>query len=197
MVRKSIQISCYVVFPMMIGLACVAGPLINLLLTDKWSTAVPIVQIFAFAYMCQPIQTISAQAIKALGNSKKILQLEIIRKAIELSLLIISLPFGITTIAFSSMIAGVLSCIISMRPNKRLFNYKYREQLKDIGIPFLLSICMGGIVFIIGIGINSYLIKICVQVLVGIGVYLGISIISKNSIYVYLRSCLTEIRKKG
>lgn len=197
MVRKSIQISCYVVFPMMIGLACVAEPLINLLLTDKWSMVVPIVRVFAFAYMCQPIQTISAQAIKALGNSKKILQLEIIRKAIELSLLIISLPFGITTIAFSSMIAGVLSCIISMHPNKRLFNYKYREQLKDIGIPFLLSICMGGIVFIIGIGINSYLIKICVQVLVGIGLYLGISIISKNSIYVYLLSCLTELRKKS
>lgn len=194
MVRKSIQISCYVVFPMMIGLVCVAKPLIQILLTDKWAMAIPIVQIFAFTYMCQPIQTISAQAIKAIGNSKKILQLEMIRKTIELSLLIISLPFGINVIALSSMVSGILSCIISVQPNRKLLGYNYKEQLYDIGIPFLFSICMGVIVWWIGVFIKCNIIKICIQVILGTGIYLGLSIISRNKIFLYLFSCLKEFK---
>ena len=49
-IRKSISISSYIVFPMMIGLAVVAEPMISLLLTDKWLFCVPYLRMFCLFY---------------------------------------------------------------------------------------------------------------------------------------------------
>ena len=69
MVRRSILSSSFIVFPLMVGLAVVAEPLVKLLLTDKWLPAVPFMQIFCASYIFWPIHTTNLQAINALGRS--------------------------------------------------------------------------------------------------------------------------------
>jgi O-antigen/teichoic acid export membrane protein len=46
MVRRSIGICSFILFPMMVGLAIIAEPLVRILLTDKWLPCVPFLQIF-------------------------------------------------------------------------------------------------------------------------------------------------------
>jgi O-antigen/teichoic acid export membrane protein len=57
MMRRTVMVSSYLVFPLMAGLALVARPMVSLLLTDKWLPAVPFLWIcaadFAF-YRCTP-----------------------------------------------------------------------------------------------------------------------------------------------
>ena len=49
--RKSVRVSSYVAYPMLVGLALVATPFIRLLLTEKWIDTVPYLQIFCFFNM--------------------------------------------------------------------------------------------------------------------------------------------------
>lgn len=79
----------------MIGLAVAAKPLVSILLTDKWLPAVPLMQLLCFSYMLWPIHTINLQAINALGRSDIFLKLEVIKKIVGVTVLIISIPFGI------------------------------------------------------------------------------------------------------
>lgn len=79
MVSKTVRISSLLLFPMMVGLAAVAEPLVSLLLTDKWLECVPYLQIFAIGYLFQAIQLAIIQAIKAIGDSGTPLKLEIIK----------------------------------------------------------------------------------------------------------------------
>ena len=77
LVRKSIRLSSYVIFPALIALCVVAHPLIELILTEKWLPAVPYIWIFSIAYMIFIVQVSSMEAVKALGHSGFSLKFEI------------------------------------------------------------------------------------------------------------------------
>jgi len=46
MMRRAIVTSSFLIFPMMVGMAVVAEPLVKIVLTEKWLPAVPFLQIF-------------------------------------------------------------------------------------------------------------------------------------------------------
>ena len=78
MTRRAIRVSSYVMWPVMMGLAACAEPLIRVLITDKWMFAVPYLRIFCITYAFYPIHTANLNAIKAVGRSDIFLKLEII-----------------------------------------------------------------------------------------------------------------------
>lgn len=81
--KRAMKTTSYIIFPLMIGLFVVAEPLIDVLLTNKWSFCVPFIQCSCIYYMCQPIQTTNWQIIKAVGRSDLCLKLEVVKKLLE------------------------------------------------------------------------------------------------------------------
>ncbi|MGA4516235.1 lipopolysaccharide biosynthesis protein [Solibacillus silvestris] len=186
MVRRSIVTSSFIIFPMMVGLAVIAEPLVGLLLTDKWLPAVPFLQIFCAVYALWPIHTVNLQAINALGRSDIFLKLEIIKSIIGLVILVISLQFGIYMMAFGVFVSGVISAFINAYPNLKLLNYSIQEQLKDLIPSLLLSLIMGMIVFPIQwLGMASIL-TIIIQISVGIVLYVALAWLFKLECFTYL-----------
>ncbi|MEG0958263.1 MAG: lipopolysaccharide biosynthesis protein [Erysipelotrichaceae bacterium] len=146
-VRKSMILSSYFIFPIMVGLAVVAEPLVLIILTDKWIKCVPIIQLLCFSYMLWPIHTANLQAINAVGRSDIYFKLEVIKKIVGILLLCISLPFGIYAIIISKIISSVLGVFINAGPNNKLLDYSYFNQFIDLMPSFFLSISMGIIVY--------------------------------------------------
>ncbi|HHX37329.1 MAG TPA: lipopolysaccharide biosynthesis protein, partial [Clostridiaceae bacterium] len=93
LMRNSILMSSYILFPLMALLAGVAEPLITWLLTDKWLPAAPYMQIYCFTMAIFPIHTCNLQAINAIGRSDIFLKLEIIKKILSLVLLVAAIVF--------------------------------------------------------------------------------------------------------
>lgn len=83
MVRKSIKISSYFMWPIMLGMFVISETLVRLILTEKWIPCVPFMRIACIQLALIPIQTSNLQAIKALGKSSLYLKLEIIKKLLE------------------------------------------------------------------------------------------------------------------
>lgn len=178
--RKSIQIGSYIMFPMMIGFACVAEQFVHVVLTDKWLDVVPYLLIMCFVYAFYPIHTANLTAIQAMGRSDLFLKLEIIKKIIGLASVLISMWFGVFWIAFSMVVTTIISSIINAFPNKKLMDYSFSEQIKDLLPNLVISAVMG--IFVYGmnfIPINS-LVLLILQVLVGILIFIGLSAITKN-----------------
>ena len=46
---QMLRMTCFVLFPLMMGLAALAEPVVRLLLTDKWIETVPLIRILCFA----------------------------------------------------------------------------------------------------------------------------------------------------
>ena len=179
--RNSMTLSAYIIFPMMAGLAGVAEPLIKVLLTDKWLFAVPYMQIYCFSFAFYPIHTCNLQAINAIGRSDIFLKLEIIKKSYGLIALVIAVVFfqSPIAIALTSAITTFISFFVNAYPNKRLIGYSYRELAEDLVPSFLASVIMCAAVLAVGIIEVNVIAKLVLQILLGIAVYLLISVAFK------------------
>ncbi len=173
MVRRSIVTSTFFIFPCMAGLAAVARPLTVLLLTEKWLPAVPFIQFCCFVYAFWPIHTANLQAIKAVGRSDIFLKLEIIKKVVGVITLIVTLPFGLYVMMFGNCVSTAISSFLNASPNKKLLDYSYFEQIKDVLPSLLLSLFMCGCVLSVNLLGLSSLTTMIIQVILGVIIYAG------------------------
>lgn len=186
MTRRAIKTSSYLMWPMMIGLAACAKPLVCLVLTEKWLPCVPFMQIFCITYAFRPIHTANLNAIKALGYSGVFLKLEIIKKLIGLIVLLISAPLGVMAMAYSLLVTNLTSQIINSWPNRKLLEYSYKLQLRDIFPYIVLSLFMGVCVWAIEwLNLGDF-ITLLIQVPLGIIIYIVGSIVFKMESYYYI-----------
>ncbi len=194
--RRSISTSAFVLMPCMFGLAAVAEPLVKVLLTDKWLDCVPFLQLACISYALYPIHTANLTGINALGRSDIFLKLEIIKKCVTVLNILITLPLGIYAMAIGQVISGFISTFINAFPNKKLMNYSYFEQWKDLIPSFLLSLIMAGIVWSMNFLQIEPLILLILQIIVGIMIYILLSKLFKVEVYAYFINTIKGFVKK-
>ena len=192
MMRTAVMVSSYLVFPMMAGLAGVAKPLVKLLLTDKWLECVPYLQIFCFSFAFYPIHTSNLQAINAMGRSDIFLKLEVIKKAMALIVLSIGVfcfdsPIAI---AVTGMVTGLISCFINAAPNKKLIDYSYFEQMKDILPSFVIALLMFVAVQTVELFHWGAIATLMMQIFFGVMLYFALSAAFKLRPFIMLINTL-------
>ena len=193
--RNSIMISSYIIFPLMAGLAGVAVSLVSLLLTDKWLPSVPYMQIYCFTLAFYPVHSCNLQAMNALGRSDIFLKLEIIKKSIGITALVIAVfcfdsPIAI---AMTGVFTTVTSCFINASPNKKLINYSYFEQMRDIMPSFIAAIVMLVAVLSLERLQLGVFMTLILQIIVGIIIYVLISVVFRIEPF---RMLLTLLRQQ-
>ena len=187
MTRRSIQLSSYIMWPIMIGIFACAEPLVSFVFTDKWLPCVPYIRIFCVYYALYPIHTSNLNAIKAVGRSDMFLKLEIIKKLMNLAILFATMEFGVMAMAYGVLLEGILSQIINAWPNRKLIGYPYLQQFRDIISSVIMAGLMGLAVYAVGfLGLSSGL-TLLIQIPLGIAVYAALSLILKPESYKYLK----------
>lgn len=184
--RRAIMLSSYIVFPTMIGLIVISESMIKLVLTERWLPCVPYLRIFCLSYALWPIHTANLQAINAIGRSDMFLKLEIIKKIIGVSIIIVTSRYSPYIMAIGTIFSGIISSFINSYPNKKLLNYGYIEQIKDIIPSLFISIIMGSIVYLIKLLQCGDLLTLLFQVVLSIISYGILSYIFKNKNLLYL-----------
>lgn len=197
MTRRAIKTSTYLIAPLLMGLAFTATPLIRLVLTEKWLPAVFFIRIFCITYMFYPIHTANLNAIKAMGRSDMFLKLEIIKKILGVSVLLATFWISVEAMAYSLLFTTLASMIINAWPNRKLLNYSYLEQMKDIIPGILLAVFTGACVFPIEfIGLPD-IVTLCIQVPLGAAIYIAGSKLFKMESFEYLLGVLKSFFKRG
>lgn len=190
MTRRAIKTSVYIMAPLMIGLAFTADTVVRLVLTDKWMECVPFLRIFCVTFLFWPIHTANLNAIKAMGRSDMFLKLEVIKKIMGMLLLLSTMWFGVMAMAYSMLVSSVLSQIINSWPNRKLLRYSYISQLKDIMPSILIAVFMGICVLCVSLLPLSAFFTLFIQVVLGAGIYIGMSAALKIDSFLYLWSLL-------
>ena len=188
MTRRAIKTSTYVIAPLMMGLIFTGTPLVRLLLTEKWLPCVPYMSIFCLTYMFYPIHTANLNAIKALGRSDMYLKMEIIKKIIGLIALLCTAWISVWAMALSTLAVSVVNQLINSWPNRKLLNYRYLEQLKDILPSILMALFMGICIYPIQLLNIPDILTLCIQIPVGVAVYLVLSYVFRIEPFLYILS---------
>lgn len=195
MMRRAVTTSSFVILPIMAWIAALAKPMVLFLLGEKWLPCVPFIQIFCFSYAFWPIHTSNLSSINAVGRSDIFLKLEIIKKVVCLGVLILFIylfrtPIGVASTGF---VTAIIGGFINAHPNKKLLDYGYFEQIKDIFPSFLLAIVMGGGLYgLTFLGLPP-IIQLLSYTILGAVFYLGIAKLLHFECLQYLVSTFKEI----
>ena len=196
---KYIKISAFIVAPIMFFLCGIAKPLIIFLLTDKWSPSIILMQILSISYVWDGIIQINLNLLYVKGRSDLVLKLEIIKKSIAFSIVLISVLIGNLTVFCIGM--TVYSCIafyLNTIYTKRILNFGFKKQFFQI-LPYLTfsTIILIESLFFSWI-ISTPLLSLCISILVCIPTYLGLCYISKQyALFECVRTIAPKLGKFG
>lgn len=196
LVRRTTSITSLLIFPTLVGLIAIAKPLVLLILTEKWLPAVAYIQIYSIAYMLFPIQVANMEAIKAMGYSGISLKIEIIKKIIETTILIVSIFMGVIAIAWGVCLFNLICLFINLYPSEKYLDYGVFEQVKDIIPTFMCAVMMGLSIYWIQYLPIHLLLIIIAQIIMGTLVFGLLCHIQKNRSFMYVKSLIAEKLKR-
>lgn len=171
--KKALTTLVLINFPLMIGLAVVARPLVLVLLTEKWLPCVPYLQLLSLVGLIFPLHLINLNVLQAMGRSDLFLRLEIIKKVLVALNIAITWRWGIMVMIIGQIVTSIVSYYLNAYYNKALLSYSIWEQIGDL-YPYLLNaLLMGGAIYLlIYLPITSPMLLLICQVVIGGIVYM-------------------------
>ena len=196
MTRRSIKTSSFFMWPLMLGVVMITESLVRIFLGEKWLPCAFFLKIFCIVYAFMPINTANLNAIKAVGRSDMFFKLEIIKKTIGIGALILTMFISVKAMAISVLLVNFIGCFINAYPNRKLLNYSYSEQIKDILPSVIISIIMSIVIFLVGLINLNYIILMVIQVIIGIIIYIGLSYLFKIDTLFYIFDIVKNVLKR-
>ncbi len=190
-VRKAIATLAVVSFPVMIGLAVVARPLVHVVLTQKWCPSVPYLQLLCVVGLFIPLQVVNMNVLKAQGRSDLFLRIEIVKKALVVVAIAVTWQWGITAMIYGQIVTSLISYCLNGYLSGQLLSYRLSEQFWDF-FPYLLVACLMGIgVYAIGcLPFKSELWVLTVQVITGGVLYCALCRMARLSAFMEMKSLI-------
>lgn len=180
--RLYMQVSSFIVFPMMFGFFAVSESFVNIFLTDKWLPAVYYIRVGCLATMFDVVAVGNCETIKAMGRSDIFLKIEIAKKTgyfitIALFLFFTNSP---QLLALSLLVCTVIQVLINSIPNRKLIGYTGVQQIADLLPNMIISIIMCVCVILIGFLDINHILLFILQIVSGGLIYILISLLIKN-----------------
>lgn len=195
MTRRAIMTSSYILWPMMFGLMAVSENVVRIVLTEKWMACVPYLCIFCFISGMEPIHTANLNAINAIGRSDIFLKLEIFKKSVGILIILITMNISVFAIGMGSVVYTVFAGFVNAFPNRKLLHYPYMEQIRDILPSFLLSAFMALLIWKLPISHMDIGVRLFIQILAGILVYLAGSWLFRLESFRYTKTTVLNFIK--
>lgn len=169
---RSIRITSFFLMPALLGLAAISDKLVLIIFTEKWTPAIPFMQVICLISCSDILGMANYQAIKAIGRVDTLLKMEFYKRPLMFAILIVSMFISPLAIAIGQLIYSISAFIVNAYPNRTYINYPIHEQLRDIGRSLLSSIIMAVVIYLFGrVNINLYLC-ICIQIVLGATIYI-------------------------
>ena len=195
---KTISASTYLVFPLMVGLACAAEPLIWLILGDKWMGAAPFLVIYCAISSLFPFQTAGLQALNAIGHSGDYLRVIMAKRLVGLGLLVAAAflfdsPYAILAAAFVGEVVGI---VLSAVPLQITIGVTLPQQLGACLSNLCMALSMGFPVYALTMTGLPYPLMLLAQIATGVTVYAVESILFRNENFEMVRGFAAKAIKR-
>ena len=178
---RYIKFSSLIVFSIMIMIASLSVPLVNILLTNKWNSISGLISILCVGYMFTPITVLNNQILNVKGRSDLFLKVEILKKIAGIIILIASIPFGLDIICLGILAYNIIDMLLVMCFARKIHNISPLNQIISVLPIFIATVGSGITCFLITCLISSYVIQLLLGLIVFISTLLILSKILRIS----------------
>ena len=140
-IRRITMTISFFTTPMMVLLCLIAKPLFILLYSEKWVSCVPYFQLLCLAGIAVCLQGVNNQAIAAIGKSRVMFRWTLIKKLIEIGLIVFGIiAGGIYGLLIAMIIDNWLIYLINAYNVSKYIGYPLRKQIISILPVFVASL---------------------------------------------------------
>jgi O-antigen/teichoic acid export membrane protein len=132
MYRRIISITMFVVAPLIAGMAVLSPLMFEVLLDPRWRQSASFLQLFSLTGLFYPLHLMNYNILNIKGRSDLVLWLGILRKSVNVLVLIISIPYGIYGILAGQILTSLLALIPNTYYSAKLIDYGLSAQFSDI-----------------------------------------------------------------
>lgn len=171
--RQIMQLMMFLIAPVMALLAALAQDLFTLLFDVRWIFAVPYLQLLCVVGALYPVHALNINLLNVKGRSDLVLKVGLVKKAVNLTLLFLAIPYGVLGIVVGQVIGSFLALIPNTYFSTRLIGYSFCDQIEDVVKPLFAALVAGSSAWlIVQQGDGSLFIWFVVGGIVGMGCYL-------------------------
>lgn len=180
--RQVIQMTMFVIAPVMALLAAVSPLLVPLAFKDNWTPAVPYLQLLCIIGALYPLHAINVNLLMVKGRSDLLFKIGLLKRAVSITLLFLAVPYGVVGIIVGQIISSFFSLIPNTYFTAKLINYTLVAQIQDTIKPILSSITAGLFTWLLIVNVQNIhpLIWLILCGILGSLSYLGISILIRS-----------------
>ncbi|MDE7427123.1 MAG: lipopolysaccharide biosynthesis protein [Muribaculaceae bacterium] len=190
---KMNRFTAYLLFPCMCGLAVMATPIFHLLFGTKWDPSIILFQLLLFRGIFTVLNSLYNNYILALGNSKSILRLEILRDSVALVALFITLPFinmstpsnpvfGLELLLWGQVFSSAVTYMATLVVTSRVSGHSVMALLKDLAPYIILTLLSCAVAYPVMLTVNAAWLKVLSGFTIFSAVYLGANIAAGSKI---------------
>lgn len=169
---RMMGMSAWIIFPCMMLMSTLAGPLFATLFNEQWAPAVPMFRVLCLSAMFYPIHSLNLQMLYAVGRSDLFLKLEIIKKILIVGILCIAVPYGVQAICEGILAFSLLSLPINMWYSRRYAHAGIVGQLLSLLPVVVLSILVALAAYAVSTIFSTPVIALSLGLLSGVCLYI-------------------------
>jgi len=189
--------------PVMVGLLMTADELVPILFGPRWAGAIPILKVLCGVGLFWPLHVANLNVLMAMGHSRLMLRIEIIKKTLFITTIILASQISVIAIAWGMFGLGLIGVFINTWYTRKFLNYGTLKQLKDV-MPYLIVTFMMTVAIIVSqIGFefafpsSSVILLFLTKFTVGTFTYFTLGYIFKLSALEYARQFLRQFQNDG
>lgn len=175
--RQVMQFMMFLIVPIMGLLAGLASPTFELLFGEQWQGAVFYLQLLCIVGALFPLHALNINLLNVKGRSDLVLKVGLLKKAVNIALLVAAIPYGVVGIIVSQVIGSILALVPNTYYSAKLVSYSLGAQINDAVKPFSAGVLSGIAAWGISELSTEPIYGIFLGAAVGIGVYLCASLI--------------------
>lgn len=172
--RRVIKVTMLVTFVLMLGLAAVAKPMIQVWVGDQWLFAAELLPIICLNMMLYPLHSLNLNILQVKGRSDLFLKLEIIKKCVAVIPILMGVFINIYWMLWGSVIAGLFAYYLNSYYSGKLLDYNIIQQIKDILPSFGVAVCMAIVTYMVSLLPLSPFVLLPLQILIGTGITIAL-----------------------
>lgn len=176
----TLRVPMFVLFPLLVGMACLSAPMIDVLLGEKWLASATMVSILCIGELWTPLILINTNLLYVKGRTDIVLKLELIKRPLAILMILCAASTGVHGVCITLAIFGIVSFFIDTYYTGIILKYGAFQQLKEVMPIFGYSLAMSIVVLITTYFLPYSWLKLLIGIPVGIITYLLCAKIRKD-----------------
>ncbi|MBY6188697.1 MOP flippase family protein [Marinobacter hydrocarbonoclasticus] len=179
---KALRSTCYIVFPMLMGMFMVADVFIESIFGERWYPTIAVLQVLCLVGLVQSVITVLSVGFRAVGSPERELRIHLARLLVMTLALLTAIPFGLTPFTWTLFGVTALFLTVYLGSVARLLGGRVAPLLSAMWpalvISLLMTLCLWGVRALLGQWAIGSVNALVVLILSGVALYgAGIAIL--------------------